>query len=182
MPTPISHGLVAVLFGDIFSKTKSAKFWTLSLICSVLPDIDVVAVMYIVPLEHMFGHRGFSHSMFFVLLAALLIVFFGFREIKHFSKEWWTYAGYFFLIGLSHIIFDAMTSGGQGVGLFMPFCNERYLLPFRPIRVSPLRLMRFFTSEGKRILVSEAFWIWIPVALYFIVSRFVKMQRNKSTL
>ena len=72
-----------------------------------------------------------------------------------------------------------MTSGGQGVGFFMPFNSERYLFPFKPIRISPYRLMHFFSSEGKRILVSEAFWIWLPAALVLVVIRFVRIHREK---
>jgi inner membrane protein len=69
---------------------------------------------------------------------------------------------YLFLAAGSHGLLDAMTNGGLGVAFFSPFENGRYFLPFRPIRVSPIGVTRFFTSRGVAILQSEIVWIWIP--------------------
>ncbi len=179
MPTFVSHGIVAIVASEVFSLSKKPKFWVLSLLCSVLPDVDVILLYLGVPYGHVFGHRGFTHSILFVFLVALLIVIFGFRETKRLSKNWWALLAYFFTLGLSHIILDAMTVGGLGVGFFIPFDSGRYLFPFRPIRASPFRLMYFFSSEGKRILVSEAFWIWIPLALTMVVVKFVRLRGKK---
>jgi len=177
MPTVISHSLVGVVFGKIFSRRAGIKFWILSIVCAVLPDLDAFLRYFGVPDEHMFAHRGFFHSMIFTLMIAFFIVLAGFREIKHFSKERWSIVACFFLIGLSHGILDAMTTGGSGVGFFMPFDSARYFLPVRPIRVSPFSLMRFFESEGKRILVSELFWIWIPSVITLIILKLAYDRR-----
>jgi inner membrane protein len=176
MPTAISHSLVAVVFGKIFSKSTGVKFWVLSIICAILPDIDVIMFSFGIPYEHMYGHRGFSHSILFALLISLIIVLVGFREIKQNSKLWWSVVVYFFLIGLSHDILDAITSGGQGVGFFIPFDSTRYFFPFRPIRVSPFSIIRFFGSEGQRILVSELVWIWIPAIILLFFIHFIKAR------
>lgn len=178
MPTAISHSLVAVVFGKIFSKSTGVKFWMLSIFCAIIPDIDVIMFSFGIPYEHMYGHRGISHSIFFALLVSLIVVLMGFREIKRNSKLWWSFVFYFFLIGLSHDILDAMTSGGLGIGFFIPFDSTRYFFPFRPIRVSPFRIIRFFSSEGQRIVVSEFIWVWIPAIILLFLIQFIKAQRH----
>jgi len=178
MPTVISHSLVAVVFGKIFSKSTGVKFWVLSIISAILPDIDVIMVSFGIPYQHILGHRGVSHSVLFASVIALLIVIAGFREIKHFSKLWWSFVAYFFCIGLSHGVLDAMTSGGLGVGFFMPFDLTRYFFPVRPIRATPFSIIRFFGTEGQRILVSELFWIWIPAIILLFLIQFIKAKRH----
>jgi len=43
-----------------------------------------------------------------------------------------------------------------------PFSSARYFLPFRPIEVSPISIVAFFTSRGVEVLKSEFMWIWVP--------------------
>jgi inner membrane protein len=182
MPTVISHSLAAIVLEKVFSKSTGVKFWVLTIICAILPDIDVFMHYFGVPNGHILGHRGVMHSMLFALVVSFLMVVAGFREIKHFSKEWWSFIMYFFLIGLSHGVLDAMTSGGLGVGFFIPFNSTRYFFPVRPIRVSPFRLVRFFETEGKLILVSELVWIWIPAVAILMILWFVKRRKSYKNL
>jgi inner membrane protein len=60
---------------------------------------------------------------------------------------------------VSHGVLDAMTDGGLGVGFFIPFSDERYFFPLRPIPVSPLSIESFFTSFGWSILKAELLFI-----------------------
>ena len=171
MPTIISHGVVAIAGGKIFAKSNSQKFWLLSIVCAILPDADAVLFRFGVPYGNMFGHRGFSHSIFFAIILALAVVALGFREIRFNSKQWWTFLSYFSLLGISHGILDAMTDGGLGVGFFIPFDSSRYFLPFRPIEVSPLGLKGLFSEWGLRVMLSEAFWIWLPAFIIVMIFR-----------
>jgi hypothetical protein len=67
-----------------------------------------------------------------------------------------------FLAVACHIVLDAATSGGQGVAAFWPLSAERYFLPWRPIRVSPISLHAFFSARGVAVLLSELRWVWLP--------------------
>jgi inner membrane protein len=178
MPTAISHSLVAIVFGKVFSKNSGVKFWVFSIICSILPDADVLMFIFGIPYAHIYGHRGVSHSIFFAFLISVIIALMSFREVKQNSKLWWLFVLYFFLIGLSHDILDAMTSGGLGIGFFMPFDSTRYFFPVRPIRASPFRLISFFETEGEQILVSELIWIWIPAVVSLVILWFVKKHKS----
>jgi inner membrane protein len=62
----------------------------------------------------------------------------------------------------SHGLLDAFTDGGLGPALLAPFANGRIFFPWRPIRVAPLGLGRFFSAEGLRVLRSEAVWVLLP--------------------
>ncbi|HVR39947.1 MAG TPA: metal-dependent hydrolase, partial [Thermoanaerobaculia bacterium] len=42
-------------------------------IASILPDADVAGFAFGIPYGSMFGHRGFTHSILFALLASLLL-------------------------------------------------------------------------------------------------------------
>ncbi len=76
----------------------------------------------------------------------------------------------------SHGFLDAMTDGGLGVAFFSPFGTTRYFLPWRPIRVSPIGLTRFFSYRGIAVLQSELLWIWFP-AILLIVSAWLIRRR-----
>jgi len=128
----------------------------------------------------MLGHRGFSHSIIFALALASVITLAAFQEITLGSKKWFQYWIYFFLITLSHPILDAFTSGGLGVGLFIPFNEQRYFAPVRPIQVSPISVKRFLDGSGLSVLLSEFVWVWIPfLTAYSIKFLLVKFRKSK---
>ena len=87
----------------------------------------------------------------------------------------WTYL---FLATASHGFLDAMTDGGLGVAFFSPFNNARYFFPWRPIRVSPIGLNRFFTERGLDVLQGELLWIWLPSALLAAFAWFCQRRRR----
>jgi len=55
---------------------------------------------------------------------------------------------------VTHPLLDMLTDGGSGVMVLFPFSTGRYFFPWRPIRVSPLTIARFFDRAGP-ILWSE---------------------------
>jgi len=83
-----------------------------------------------------------------------------------------------FLATASHGVLDAMTNGGLGIAFFSPFNNDRYFLPWRPIRVSPISVTRFFSGGGYAVLQSELLWIWTPAFIFATVM--LMLKRTKS--
>lgn len=81
--------------------------------------------------------------------------------------------GYFLSIA-SHGILDAMTSGGRGVGFFIPVDNSRYFLPWRPILVSPLGVERFFSNWGLQVILSEIKYVLLPCFFIFGIRILIK--------
>lgn len=172
MPTLISHIAVAIAAGIAFTpKDIPNRFWLISVICSIIPDIDIIGFYFGVPYDHLLGHRGFFHSISFALLISAFLTFIFFYDLGTFSKRWFFYFIFFFSLSSSHGILDAFTNGGLGVALLSPFDNKRYFSPWRPIVVSPIGIKAFFSRCGLEVIKSEFLWIWLPSFLLIIISR-----------
>ncbi len=117
------------------------------------------------PLRRYAGAQGLFALLLFALLLGMLVVFLAFRDVPKFSKKWWGLAAYFFVVTASHGLLDAMTTGGLGIGFFIPFDNTRYFLPWRPVAVSAIRLSKFFSASSMHVLGSECIWVWVPAML-----------------
>lgn len=180
MPTVLSHAVVGLAAGKTFFFSKQPKrFWLLSILLPMFPDIDVITFMMGIPYAHFMGHRGFFHSIFFAGIVSLIVVMLFFRNCKIFSLNWFKYLVYFFLIASSHSLLDAFTSGGLGIALFAPFDNTRYFFPVTPIQVSPIGIKAFFSEWGLRVIISEIKWIWLPSAGVFIIVFIIKIFIKK---
>jgi inner membrane protein len=165
MASVFSHAVAALGIGACFYRPGTPKsVWVAGALCSVIPDLDVIGFHFGVHYGDFWGHRGFTHSLLFAALLATLVVLVAFRKgvpsLGRFAL--WTY---FFLATASHGFLDAMTDGGLGVAFFSPFSNTRYFLPWRPIRVSPIGITRFFSHRSLEVIQSELLWIWFPSAL-----------------
>lgn len=177
MASPITHFIVAASLALPAAESRTIRQilprWAIPLsggLLAVSPDLDLVLRrIYRVPYESFFGHRGFFHSPFFlILLAATLAAVAAGRRSRHaavcLGLLW---AG----CAVTHPLLDAMTDGGFGVMLLFPFSSARCFLPWRPIHASPLDLVRFYGRAGY-ILRSEipfclaaasagvAGWLW----------------------
>jgi inner membrane protein len=176
MPSMMSHAVASVAAGVTFApRDVPNHFWFLSLICSIIPDVDSIAFSVGIPYSHLFGHRGFFHSPFFGLLLSLFFVSVFFRGIVLFSRQWFFYLIFFFLLTASHGLLDAQTNGGLGVALLSPFDQTRYFFPWRPIVVSPIGIAAFFSRWGLAVIKSELLWVWLPSFIMVIVSAVIRL-------
>lgn len=174
MASAFGHALTAIAIRSGFSKSIADwKFAFIGVVCSILPDADVISFKFGIAYEDFWGHRGFTHSIVFAFLLGLLVTFLFYRQ--HLStKKGISFVLFFFLCTLSHGILDAMTTGGLGVAFFSPFDNGRYFFPWRPIQVSPIGAGHFFGEKGIRVLKSEAVWIGIPSFAFMIAMKFIR--------
>ncbi|MEP3838689.1 MAG: metal-dependent hydrolase [Algibacter sp.] len=174
MASIFGHGIVGFTITKVVDN-KNLKWLLLAAIFStILPDFDVVTFKLGIVYQHPLGHRGFTHSILFAILWAILLMLTLGR--KH--KFIWFFV--IFLSTLSHGIFDAMTSGGKGVGFFIPFNNDRYFFQFRDILVSPLGIENFISSRGLAVLSSEFKYIAAP-CLIILITLNLKKKYNEHT-
>jgi inner membrane protein len=169
MPSAFTHIFVAeMLWKTRFPEEPMAtRFWVLTAVCSILPDVDVAGFYLGVKYGELFAPRGFFQSLYFALIVALLVVLFAFPAIARFSRRWWALLAFFFVVTASHGLLDSMTDKGMGVGFFIPFENTRYFMLWRPVDSSPMSIPRFFGHAGLHVLYNEIIWIWTPmIALY----------------
>jgi inner membrane protein len=166
MASAVSHAFVAVALGSAYARHPMPwRFWVLSIICSILPDADVIGFTLGVPYSSLWGHRGLSHSLCFAFVLSLCVVSLAFRQHVVFSWPWWSDVLYLFVVTASHGVLDAITDGGRGIAFLAPFDTTRYFFPWRPVRVSPISIGAFFSAWGLQILGTEVVFIWLPTTL-----------------
>jgi inner membrane protein len=179
MASAFGHAYAAYAMGSGYpDKIRDWKFLSIGIICSILPDADVISFSLDIPYESFWGHRGFSHSIVFAFLLGIFITSVFYRNSFQ-DKTALKHILFFSFCTASHGLLDAMTSGGLGVAFFSPFNNERFFLPWRPIKVSPIGAGNFFSEWGIRVIKSEAIWIGIPFTLYIVLMKLTKRSRNE---
>ena len=174
--TVFSHAVAALGIGACFYRPGIPKrVWALGALCAAIPDVDVIGFALGVDYGDPFGHRGFTHSLFFAALLALAVVGMVFpRGVPKLSR--FSLWAYFSLATASHGFLDAMTNGGLGVAFFAPFDNSRYFLPWRPIQVSPIGVTNFGADGGLSVFPSEFLWIWLPSAMLVMIMLLARHQ------
>jgi inner membrane protein len=182
MPTILSHAIVAAAAAQWWRRVP-ARFWVWTMVCPMLPDIDVIGFPLGIRYDDLFGHRGFTHSLLFAVAVGLAGAIAVAREPTNgvaLEVSGWRPGviplwAWFTTLTLTHGLLDALTNGGRGIAFFSPLTNERYFFPWRPIQVSPIGA-GFFTARGLRVLVSESVWIWLPSAIIAITARVVRRR------
>jgi inner membrane protein len=115
MPTVFTHAAVGFIAaeGAAQATPPNTRIVIASIALSALPDADALffgAIAY----SHPFGHRGFTHSLFFAALVGLLAAVVFSRAGWAPAHSFWSLAILFALVTASHGFFDAMTDGGLG--------------------------------------------------------------------
>jgi len=165
MASVFGHALVGATITRVLDKSQARILLILAMLSAILPDIDVLAFKFGYAYEHWLGHRGFTHSIFFAIIwSGILSLIFGKSKKKIFFIV-------LFLATISHAILDAMTTGGLGVGFFIPFNDSRYFFPCRPIQVSPIGISKFFSEWGMRVILSELLWIGVPCVVVLMLKK-----------
>ncbi len=130
----------------------------------MLPDADVMTFAYGIPYGSTFGHRGFTHSIFFAVVISAIAT----ALLRPRNRVVPTFV-FIFICAMSHPLLDACTNGGLGIAFFSPFSNRRYFFPWRPIEVSPIG------EIDTGVLESEITWVWLP----FMAGAFVGALRMR---
>src|SRR6267154_1903330 len=119
MASLITHALLGAALGEAAkpSTVKTRAFAAICVLCSMLPDIDVIGFRFGIHYSDLWGHRGITHSLLFAATVASIVAV----MIGDSAREGWKPGLLLFLITASHGVLDAMTNGGLGVAFFSPF-------------------------------------------------------------
>jgi inner membrane protein len=159
MPTLLTHPAVPLALGlGLGTSTISRRLLLAGIALCMLPDLDVLAFRFAIPYSAELGHRGFTHSLMFAALVALLGAF----SLRRYQERFAPSLLFLFITTASHGVLDALTNGGHGIAFLWPFSLERYFAPMQVIEVSPLSAPRFFSPRGATVLMSELVWVWLP--------------------
>jgi inner membrane protein len=156
MPSMVSHPAVPLALAPLLpSERRSPGLICLGVVCSVLPDLDVVGFRFGVPYGHLLGHRGVSHSITFTVCLSASLAWRLPIEVQASPAPRLITLGLLCLSRLSPDLLDALTNGGLGVAFFAPFENRRSFFSWCPMRVSPIRVRAFLSATGVRVMRSE---------------------------
>lgn len=110
-----------------------------------------------IPTQSVFSHRALFHSPFFAIVcsAGLAALTARMRGRDLFAPLWLMWGAAM----LSHPLLDALTDGGRGLMLLLPFSKARLFFPWHPIHTPPAGTLPL----GWRALVVRAselpFWL-----------------------
>lgn len=167
MASILTHPIVPLALSRLFPDgSLSPGVILLGMICSVVPDLDVIGFAFGIRYGDLFGHRGFSHSISFALVVAGLLTWI--------VQGSWLVFLFLFLSILSHPLLDAFTNGGLGIAFFSPFSNSRWFFPWRPLEVPPIGVRAFFSMRGLAVIKSELIWVWLPSAALIWLGRLLR--------
>lgn len=176
MATIFAHALVPLAARAISgNQAISQRLLWLAIIATMVPDADVISFQIGIAYSDILGHRGFTHSILFAACVAGLAAQFA-PSLKSTAK---TVFALVFIAVLSHPFLDAFTNGGLGVALLWPVTDARFFMPWQPIEVSPIGIRGFLTGRGLDVLVSEFFWVLLPLVTVTGAAKLFFKERNK---
>ena len=127
----LTHALVGTVIADgWFRRRLGPAAIPFSLVLAALPDIDILVLPLASSGNGWYAHRGYTHSLFAVTIAAPLIGLAAARlSGKPGNRFAWPLLALLCLY--SHLLLDAVTS--WGTMLFLPFSDARIALDAAPI-------------------------------------------------
>ncbi len=175
MPTVLTHAIAGAAIGQALAPCSLRREVTwIAAVCAMLPDADVLGFGLGIPYGDLFGHRGFTHSLFFAGVVAMGVT--GLLRSKVHGRDLVRVFVCVFAATVSHGLLDAFTNGGLGVAFLAPFEGARYFFPVRPILVSPIGLTAFLTRRGLSVLASEMVWVWPASICVFLWGRLARCR------
>lgn len=180
----LTHTVIGAVVGDAFAGRrlgKKAMLW--GALINNLPDIDVLTSLWMTHGEGLLAHRGFTHSILFMLLSAPLLAWGLHRRYRATSsyRDWLWLSGSNLFI---HLFIDALTS--YGTGWYEPFSHARvslnlffvadplYTLPFL---IGAIALVILRRSAPGRIRWHRVGIVW--GILYLLFAAWNKNQINR---
>ncbi len=165
MPTAFTHMLIGAAASQLApAGVPKGRLAVLLALAAAAPDLDVIGFSLGVPYGALLGHRGLSHSLFFAALLGAAIALAVPARGPKFRRNLMAIFFIAFAAVASHGLLDAATDAGLGIGFLLPFSDQRYFLPFRPIATAPINPQRFFSAGRWHLMISEMLWVWLPLA------------------
>lgn len=152
----VTHIALGACMGEVFAGKKLGKkamLW--GALAQSLPDIDILASLWLKPSANLLAHRGFTHSILFCMAATVILALITTRLHRPHNISFLRWILFFSTAIFIHIFIDAFNN--YGVGWFEPFDRSR--ISFNAIYV-----------------VDPLFSIWVILAC---IALLVFSRRNK---
>ncbi len=145
----LTHIVIGMIQGELIAGKKiGRKAMLFGAIANSLPDIDVVTSFFVSVDKSLLQHRGFTHSILFVIIASIVAAYLSNKKYQAMN-----FSGWLMLWGcglFSHILIDSMTA--YGTGWFEPCTHTR--VTFNTIFVAdPFYSLPFIISAIALLIV-----------------------------
>jgi inner membrane protein len=123
----LTHIVLGACIGEVFIGKKAGKHaLLLGAVANSLPDIDFVASFFLPPAKDLLAHRGFTHSILFVLLMTPLLAWLADKWRPKHNIAFTTWLWFFATELFTHLFIDVFNA--YGTGLLIPFSHRRFSL------------------------------------------------------
>ena len=172
--------LGAAIGQALLGKKIGGKAAVLGAVVATIPDLDIIFLPFFNSLERISIHRGFSHSILFSILGALLLTYILTRInwIKQYSlKRLFIFN---WLVLFTHILLDAFTT--YGTQMLLPFSDYRVSFDsiniVDPLYTIPLLIGLIITifQQSKNKKWSRANLIGLVVSSFYLLFTLVNKQ------
>src|SRR5690554_1385619 len=181
----LTHIVVGTCIGEAaFSKELGKKALLLGAFAQIFPDVDILASLWLSPIENLLFHRGITHSFLFIMLMAPVLGWITGRMFPSLQPSAVKLNLFFALqLGL-HILLD--TCNAYGTQLFWPFSAKRFsfdlLFVADPLFSLPLLivLLALMITKGSNPIRKK--WLKTGFTLsfcYLIYAMFNKVSVNQ---
>ncbi len=154
------------------------------LLFGTLPDLDMLAYLWLEPVERLGWHRGLSHSLLCCVLAAVGFGWLLSRLHRKRGVRFRQAAGFVFLTWFTHVLIDCFTS--YGTQIFEPFSSQRVALNnmsivdvafTTPMLLGLLVGLFFRKDSATRTAIGRSAAVWL--CLYVAASFTLKYMAGK---
>ncbi|HTF20807.1 MAG TPA: metal-dependent hydrolase, partial [Chryseolinea sp.] len=121
----ITHFAAGACMGELIAGRKiGKKAMVVGGLAQLVPDIDFIFGLWMSPAANALAHRGFTHSILFMILATPLLAWA--------QRRWWgdkaiPFQYWVAFLGvqiMTHLLLDAFNA--YGTGWFEPFSHRRF--------------------------------------------------------
>jgi inner membrane protein len=176
----ITHIALGAIIGEAtLSKQIGKRALLLGALAQSIPDVDVVASLWLPLTKNLLAHRGFTHSFLFGILAALLIAF----VLRRFNwSKRISFTSLFLFLCAQIWLHDLLdTCNAYGTGLLEPFSSERFSFhllfvgdPFFSLSIIVAFIALLMLKSTHPARKKWLFAGLIPAAVYFVAALFHK--------
>lgn len=120
----LTHIVLGACIGEVWLGKKIGKrAMLLGAVAQSTPDIDFIASFFLPPAKDLLAHRGFTHSLLFMVLMTPLLSWLADRWRRPHDVSFRTWVYFFSTQMFAHIFLDACNV--YGTGWFEPFSHYR---------------------------------------------------------
>jgi inner membrane protein len=192
----LTHAVLGAAVAEaVVGRKEGNKSVLWGIIIATIPDLDVFVVRFFDPVRRLLMHRGFSHSLLFVILLTPLIGILLKRIYKKSTTSLRRWTLMVFLVLSTHIMIDLFTT--YGTGLFEPFSHYRVewstiaIVDFFftvPLLLSILVFIFFKKTSGIRRIINRIglifsiCYLFLTVVNKFNINHEFKNQLNNQKI